>query len=284
MAWVLLDDNFPNHPKAIQAGPVASYLFVCGLCYCRKYHTGGFIPEKVIGSLGVARKPTAMIAALVAAGLWDLADGGYLVHDYDGFYADEQDKAAKHDAISEKRRSAGKRGAEARWQTHSFANGTDGVVRSGSSDHFLEEKKREADFGAFWDRYPRKDGKQAARGEWVKLKPTDDEQRIISADLERRCQSAQWLKDGGQFIPHARTYLHQRRFEDGFVERPRLAERTINVLKGFEEPEGSCDVSGVSGAGVAAGGATGSRVRPADVEVVSPRVIDYPHAAPQRRS
>jgi hypothetical protein len=45
--------------------------------------------------------------------------------------------------------------------------------------------------------------------------------------------SSQWLKEGGQFIPHARTYLHQKRWEDGFEEVPRLSERSVNVLKGF---------------------------------------------------
>lgn len=244
MAWVLLDDNFPNHPKAVQAGPVAAYLFVCGLCYCRKYHTGGFIPQKAIASLGVSRKPTRMIESLIGAGLWDIVEGGYKVHDYDGFYADEDDKAMK-DTIRRQRQEAGRKGGLESGKsrvsdTHGasqFASSTD---RSGTGDldhSLLEEKKRDADFSSFWQSYPRKDNKQAARVEWMKLKPSDETQRIIAADLMRRKQSSQWLKDGGQFIPHGRTYLHQKRWEDGFTEQPRLSERTVNVLKGFEEPE-----------------------------------------------
>lgn len=241
MAWVLVDDNFPNHPKVVQAEDVAAgagWLFVCGLCYCRKYHTGGFVPRAALPSIGLTRSIRKAVDALVGVGLWDAVDGGFDVHDYAGFYADEEDKAAKEET-SRQRREAGRKGGLSRAasakQNGTFASSTGGMGLGGSSDHLLEEKKREADFANFWAVYPKKDGKQAAKVEWARLKLTDDEQKAIAADLERRGNSSQWLKDGGQFIPHARTYLHQRRWEDGFVERPRLSERTVNVIKGFED-------------------------------------------------
>lgn len=221
MAWVLLDDNFPNHPKAVAAGPVASYLFICGLCYCRKYHTGGFIAEKAIASLGVSRKPVRMIASLIAAGLWDQEPGGFRVHGYDSFYADGDDKAAKS-ALSQIRRDAGRKGGLSRSvsakQNGDFASSKEG---SGTErfDLVLEEKKESA-FDVFWLVYPKKDGRQAAHAEWMRIAPDEDVQRQILADLEIRCRSAQWTKDKGQFIPHARTYLHQQRWKDGFTEDP----------------------------------------------------------------
>jgi len=255
MAWVLLDDNFPNHPKAVQAGPVAAYLFVCGLCYCRRYHTGGFIPAKAIPLLGVTSNPKRMVQALVEVGLWDVAEGGWNVHDYSGFYADEVDKQQKEqerrEATDERRNrsAAAKQGWRARKgdfdtgrinvenpveiSCTAYAGRGDGV--GCVSDLSLKKKKSEADFANFWSVYPKKDGKQAAFKAWLKIDPTDDEQRAIAADIDRRSRSAQWLKEGGQFIPMASTYLNGRRWEDGFVERPRLAERTVNVLKGFEE-------------------------------------------------
>lgn len=238
MAWVYLDDNFPNHPKAVTAGAVARDLFVCGLCYCRRFHTGGFLPLAAIRTLGaVNAKRSADV--LVKVGLWELTEGGYQVHDYHEMYEDMAEKAAKAE-IRELRREAGRKGGLSRAsiskQNTRFASSTDGIGLGVSSDLLLEEKKREADFETFWQIYPRHDGKQAARVEWVKLNPDLDTQRVIRVDLERRSRSAQWLKDGGQFIPHARTYLHQKRWEDGFTERPRLSERTVNVIKGFEDP------------------------------------------------
>src|SRR4051812_8700269 len=109
MAWVLLDDNFPNHPKVAEAGPVAAYLFVCGVCYCRRFHTSGFIPKRAIASLGVCANPKRMIETLIGVGLWNVVDGGYQVHGYDGMYADETDKAMK-EALSQQRREAGRKG------------------------------------------------------------------------------------------------------------------------------------------------------------------------------
>ena len=81
MSWVLLDDNFNNHPKAVRAGPVACWLYCCGLMYCRKHHTDGFIPKRAVGTLGVTSNTKRLEAALVDVALWDLADGGYRVHE-----------------------------------------------------------------------------------------------------------------------------------------------------------------------------------------------------------
>lgn len=243
MAWVLLDDNFPHHPKAVAVGPLASYLFVCGLCYCRKYHTGGFIPDKMIASLGVTRKPVRMIEMLIAVGLWDQVDGGFHVHGYESFYADYEEKILK-ETIRRERQQSGRKGGQASAKarvsdTHgasTFASSTD---RSGTGEDVnqVQKKKKEMEFGVFWHAYPRHDGKQAARLIWLKLDLDEETQRLIAADIERRARSSQWLKDEGQFVPHARTYLSQKRWEDGFEEIPRLSERTINVLKGFEEPK-----------------------------------------------
>lgn len=71
-----------------------------------------------------------------------------------------------------------------------------------------------ARFERFWSEYPRKTAKDAAWKEWLKRSPSDDlAQRMIEAVRQQRA-SAQWLKDGGQFIPHPRTWLHQGRWQD----------------------------------------------------------------------
>ena len=41
----------------------------------------------------------------------------------------------------------------------------------------------------------------------------------------------QWLKDGGQFIPHPSTYLTQERWLDEPVNLPQFSEKTIRSLK-----------------------------------------------------
>lgn len=72
-------------------------------------------------------------------------------------------------------------------------------------------------FLAFWDLYPRKVGKRPAWAEWQKAFPTEGADKNEGMDaaaeaLHRDKESAQWQKE--EFIPHPRTWLHQRRWED----------------------------------------------------------------------
>jgi len=68
-----------------------------------------------------------------------------------------------------------------------------------------------ADFETFWQEYPRGDGKGKAWESWQKIKPPVV--AVLSA-LTWQKVSDQWTKENGQFIPHAATYLNQRRWED----------------------------------------------------------------------
>jgi hypothetical protein len=77
-----------------------------------------------------------------------------------------------------------------------------------------EQQAMEAAFDVFWKSYPRKTAKQAAAKAWRKLGPPVDLQARIQAAVAVHALSDQWAKDGGQFIPHAATWLNQRRWED----------------------------------------------------------------------
>ena len=76
-------------------------------------------------------------------------------------------------------------------------------------------RKREEDFETFWNAYPRKEGKQKARTAFGKV--TVPVQELLEA-IEAQKQSAQWSKDGGQFIPHAATWLNGCRWQDQMTE------------------------------------------------------------------
>lgn len=82
MAWVKLDDQFADHPKVIEAGPLAAWLYVCGLTYCSRLLTDGFIPGAQVRRLADVKAPETLAQRLVAVGLWEACDGGYRVHDY----------------------------------------------------------------------------------------------------------------------------------------------------------------------------------------------------------
>lgn len=72
-----------------------------------------------------------------------------------------------------------------------------------------------AAFDTFWEMYPKRVGKVAAWGAWLKVGP--DPERIATA-LEWQRKSQGWTKEEGMFIPHPATYLNQRRWEDEPVE------------------------------------------------------------------
>lgn len=80
-------------------------------------------------------------------------------------------------------------------------------------------------FDRFWNLYPNKKNKSNARKAWAKLKVTDHLFDQIAAGLARYCASPDWVKDGGQFIPHPTTWLNGKRWED------EVALPTSNVHK-----------------------------------------------------
>lgn len=69
-------------------------------------------------------------------------------------------------------------------------------------------------FDAFYALYPKHVGKAAALKAWNKLKPNAELQEIMAKALMEQKQSAQWNKDGGQYIPNPATWLNQHRWED----------------------------------------------------------------------
>ena len=88
MAWVKIDDQFPQHPKIIRAGPLGMALQVAALCYANRYLTDGFIPKDSVPlllSFNGTYPPDVLAAKLVEVGIWTQAPGGYQIHDYDKY-------------------------------------------------------------------------------------------------------------------------------------------------------------------------------------------------------
>lgn len=75
-------------------------------------------------------------------------------------------------------------------------------------------------FERFWSAYPRKVSKGRAQKAWAKLKPSEQLVQAIIAGIGRAKTSAQWTREGGQYIPHPATWLNDRGWED---EQPATA-------------------------------------------------------------
>lgn len=100
MPWFKIDDGFHSHPKVIAAGNAAIGLWArCG-SWSSDQLTDGFVPAAVARMYGSA----AEAKALVREGLWDAADGGYLMHDFHDFNPTAETVRAEREAAAERQR------------------------------------------------------------------------------------------------------------------------------------------------------------------------------------
>jgi hypothetical protein len=108
MSWVRLDDHFPDHPKLAEAGPLAGWVYVSGLCYAARYLTDGFVPETIAQRF--AGSSPELLENLVKCSLWDRVNGGYVIHDFLDYNPPASKVKAERDAA--KARMKGNRQAK----------------------------------------------------------------------------------------------------------------------------------------------------------------------------
>lgn len=83
MVWVRLEDDIGDHPKLAAIDDHAFAIYVCGLAYCNRQLTDGFIPTGIGLTLRhCGGKTKQAITALVGARLWEVVDGGWRIHDF----------------------------------------------------------------------------------------------------------------------------------------------------------------------------------------------------------
>jgi hypothetical protein len=85
MSWSRFVPGFSRHPKRLQAGHVASWLWICSVDYCTEFLTDGWIPQKSVHTLcpTIGRKALRKaVLKLLEVGSWESLQGGYRVHDY----------------------------------------------------------------------------------------------------------------------------------------------------------------------------------------------------------
>lgn len=122
MTWVRIDDGMPDHPKFSEPEDEdeALALWVRSLCYCNRNRTDGFVPRRKVATLSRAADPYVVASQLVAAGLWEEVDGGFVLHDY----ADYQPLKAQIEARSAMKAAVGQLGGKASGEVRRNQNGT----------------------------------------------------------------------------------------------------------------------------------------------------------------
>jgi hypothetical protein len=101
VSWAKLDDRANEHRKQLAAGAEACWLWACGLMYAnRQPARDGFIPEQMLPMLYPLPpgKRVKLVAKLVEVGLWDIAPGGYLIHQFTVWNRSKEQVEAEREA------------------------------------------------------------------------------------------------------------------------------------------------------------------------------------------
>ena len=77
-----------------------------------------------------------------------------------------------------------------------------------------DDEQTSEGFEQFWSAYPKKQAKQDAAKAFRSAKLKPEQLQTVLQDITSRKSSAEWLKDGGKFIPLPATYLRGKRWED----------------------------------------------------------------------
>lgn len=84
-------------------------------------------------------------------------------------------------------------------------------IEQNRKENPLRTKVLDDGFDEFWNFYPKKVGREAARKLWSKLKLNVDD---VLSTLSWQKESDQWRRNDGQYIPNPATYLNQGRYSD----------------------------------------------------------------------
>lgn len=115
MGWARVDDGFHDHPKADSLSLAAVGLWTLNLTWAARHRRTagipGFIPEARVRKLA-GRHTAALVAELTTpppekeCGLWEVVDGGYLIHDFADYLPKARDPV---EAAANARAAAAKR-------------------------------------------------------------------------------------------------------------------------------------------------------------------------------
>lgn len=221
MPWFKVDDNLAFHPKSIRAGNGAMGLWVRAGSWCAQQLTDGYVPADVVPMLGTATQASK----LVSVGLWHPVEGGFRFHEWEERQPNkvtiEEERAAARERMRKIR--AGKKGVKS--EKPQVSGSRSGELRRTGSDVFGNPDPSHPDpsrkemttsslrtpehdgFDAFWEAYPKKADKGAARRAWAKAVKVA-EVSVIIAGARAYAQHPDTHRDGGRYIKNPATWLN----------------------------------------------------------------------------
>jgi hypothetical protein len=239
MPWFKVDDNLTFHAKVVAAGNPAMGLWVRAGSWCALQLTDGFVPDHMLPALGTK----AQAERLVSVRLWSRAEGGYRFHEWAARQPRRVDVEAERAAARDRMREArAKRKGVKQEESPQVSDvrspelpenfeGTSGEVpdafalpgpvpvplpvptqdKEPSPGKPVALVPADDRFDEWYEIYPRKRGKIAARKAWAKAMKITTADECIAA-LHR--QMAGLLREQPEFRPHPATWLNEGRWDD----------------------------------------------------------------------
>jgi hypothetical protein len=148
---------------------------------------------------------TGFAESMVSAG-WLAVDDGIKFPDFERHNGESAKKRA---SATERKRLERERHAE-----------VTPMSRCKSDKSVTREEKRRSNpvvpiaFEKFWKAYPKRKSRGQAEKAWIKISPNEQLTETILESVQRAKTSADWIRDGGKFIPHPATWLNAKGWQD----------------------------------------------------------------------
>lgn len=238
MAWVKIDDHFADHPKVLQAGPLAMALHVRALCYSSRYMTDGFIPAAAIAQLmtGFENLIEGQYEpnVLVRAGLWETVTGGWRIHDYLEYNPSKAQILSAREADRSRKQTPKIPPESSRIPPgfHRSPSPSPSPSSSLSKERGSKKRKGPVDMNGFeilWKVHPGPKGpKWKAEEQYRKLRPPENAADLLTSQVERK----QEFKSRGIFyaweVPHLFRWIRDKRWEDELPQLPAKDEDPLD--------------------------------------------------------
>lgn len=275
MAWIESHQELGAHPKTQKLARILGlskptvvghlhYLWWWATDYAQDGDLGRFDALDIAIGAEWEGNPDLFVDALIRAGFLDRVDYSedLVIHDWNDYAGKLIERRAKNAERMRDARAGTKEERATHVQRTQRARATlPNTTKQNTTEHNLtvgEEspntpprarKKSAPGFDVFYERYPRKTGRQDAEKAWIKLDPSHELIEEIHAAVERQKGWESWQSG---YIPHPATFLNGRRWEDEEPPRKQAAsngraspgestlERNLRNLWGTEqerEPE-----------------------------------------------
>jgi hypothetical protein len=105
MTWARFDDGYTHHPKVYRLSAMAELLDVRAIIHCARFNTDGLVRKGELPQFShqISRLSQRLLE-LVEAGRWEVADGGWFIHDFLAFNPSKQEREEQKESNRDRQR------------------------------------------------------------------------------------------------------------------------------------------------------------------------------------